>query len=246
MDNSIPVCGLCSITIREGIRVPHYGSTGQYTHTATFCTDCWAAWQNVRENLDGSNEFGIQGMTCPDCSRTLCPSHDMEYVKTPARLYTITLKCAGRPDRQCLVSINTRTIDFKRSILWDPTISIDDVDLTLEDDHDILERIYLCAPQDAVIRAVIRTDSDSQFITIVRFTDKRTYMLEVEPMTTIHEIKHMINEYTGIPSSNQRLVLRCRHLDDNDLRVLDMDIQVDDVIHLIPSIRGDIGEFDSA
>jgi protein subunit release factor B len=61
------ICDLCGSAARGYIRVTHQDSRGHSVMDQTFCTDCWDTWKNVRLNLDGQNEYGVQGMTCPHC-----------------------------------------------------------------------------------------------------------------------------------------------------------------------------------
>ena len=246
MHGSIPTCGLCGVSIRECIRVPHYRSTGLQTQDSHFCTDCWASWQNTRENLDGGNEFGVQGMTCPDCNRSLGSDEDMQYMMTDPGLYTITLRFEGQhpPSRDFMVSIDTKTENIKQMLIWNEVIDgpLDNIDLVLEGES--IERMYLCAPHNATIHVVRRQQQEPTFLlTVIRFNDHRRYDVTVTPSTTILGTKELLTLQTGIPVDHQRLLLRGEHLRDLDQEINTLGLQENDVVYLVPSLRGDIGEF---
>jgi hypothetical protein len=150
---SIDICGLCDIAIREGIHVPHFQRDGSVTDwsPSTYCTDCWSNWQNTCENLDGTNENGVGCMKCPDCSRVLSSDRDFTYIKTPPDLYEVTLVMDGHPDRQVMVSINTRTRNIKQMLIWSAVVhgTIDDFHLVHADE--VIDRLYLRIPIHATL-----------------------------------------------------------------------------------------------
>jgi len=126
---------------------------GLPVHEERFCTDCWASWQNIRQNLDGTNEHGIQGMTCPHCQKPLT-DQDTTYVKVPPHLYEVTVD--GHP---FLVTVDTKTANFRQSIWWSTAVATpyeghDMFDVAVDDI--VLTGLYLCLEAGSCVQVVPR------------------------------------------------------------------------------------------
>jgi hypothetical protein len=90
-----------------------------------FCIQCWERWRNKRLNLDGNNPYGIQGMTCPHCQKSLSSEESYQYATTPPHVYSVIIGTQSFP-----VTAYTKIDTFKQEILWSvPYNNIDEFDL---------------------------------------------------------------------------------------------------------------------
>jgi hypothetical protein len=137
------------------MHVSHRDSADRPLPDQTFCLDCWTRWQNIRQNLDGSNTFGNQGMTCPHCQK---PLHDLEtetaYREVSPQLYDVRVNGT----LQCMVTIDTKVENFKRTVLRSTLITpythIDEFDLAV--DTIVLGSVYLAVPVHTNLQIVPR------------------------------------------------------------------------------------------
>lgn len=178
-------CFLCACEPREYLRVPHYDSKGLPLHEEIFCADCWASWQNIRQNLDGANEYGVQCMTCPHCQKPLT-DEDVMYAKVQPQLYEVTVDGLA-----FMVTVDTRTENFKKSIWWStvatPYEGHEEFDLAVDDS--VLTGPYLCIGAGSSIKVVPRKKAT---VSMLIYPSRDTTRLEVYESSTFDELKQVL------------------------------------------------------
>ena len=181
-------CLQCGDVLREYIRVPHYNEHKDVVSLSLFCTDCWASWQNSRENLDGTNEMGVQGMTCPDCQRVLSAA-DHVYMRAAPVLYPVQIQFAPeQPPRTFLVTTDTQVQKLKHMIVL--ALSSTDFDLVMDDV--VVDRDPSGATQ-TVGAPPLSLGHDAQWV------------LTVSPTLLLSELRQTIALYTDIPATDQSI-----------------------------------------
>jgi hypothetical protein len=147
-------CDLCGNAVRTGMCVPHQDSGGLDLLERTFCMDCWVRWKNIRQNLDGTNEYGVQCMTCPHCHKPFTEEAEIVYLSVRPRLYDVLVD--GTHPFQ--LTIDTTLINFKRSILWStmtvPYTCIEEFDLAVDDV--VIDSHFVCTAAGTTIRVIPR------------------------------------------------------------------------------------------
>ena len=191
------VCLQCGDVLREYIRVPHYNEHKDIVSLSLFCTDCWASWQNSRENLDGTNEMGVQGMTCPDCQRVLSAA-DHVYMRAAPVLYPVQIQFAPeQPPRTFLVTTDTQVQKFKHMIAL--VLSSTDFDLVMDDV--VVDRVYLGAHADSLIQVV----PPRRWELHLSLGHDAQWVLTVSPTLLLSELRQTIALYTDIPATDQSI-----------------------------------------
>jgi hypothetical protein len=145
-------CELCSTSVRECMRVPHYDSNGTSLQDHVYCTDCWVKWKNSRENLDGKNEHGVRCMTCPHCNKPV-GDNEAVYMKVKPTIYDIYVGT-----KTFHVTSETTVANFKRTILWS-TIEIEYTEIAQFDlvvDEVLIDGHFLGVQQGTIIHVVPR------------------------------------------------------------------------------------------
>jgi hypothetical protein len=163
----------------------------------------------------------------------------MHYIKTDTDLYNITMSFDDQPNREFLVSMNTRTANIKNMLVWNGVIQcpVDTFDLTR--DGEIIDSMFLRAARDSTIHVKRK----QMTITVVRFYDSQSYTIDVDSATTVGRVKQLLSIQTGLPVDRQRLVLHREHIDDMDRTIESLQLRDNDVIYLVPTMQGDIGDF---
>lgn len=72
---------------------------------------------------------------------------------------------------------------------------------------------------------------------VIKTLTGKTIALEVEPATTVEEVKQMVTDAEGIPPEQQRLIFVGKQLEDGRT-MADYGIQKDATIHLVLRLRG--------
>jgi hypothetical protein len=169
----------------------------------------------------------------------------IEYIKTDGGLYAITLSFQDRPDHEIMVSINTRTTDFKKIIRWCGLVQDIPENIVLTLDEEVIDRMFMCVPSGAIVGVVCHPPLTRQTITVKRITDSNSFTFGVDRTSSVADLKRFLSTATGIPVDRQRLVLRGEHLG-MDRTVQSLVLLPSDVIYLVPSLQGDIGIFQTA
>jgi hypothetical protein len=208
-------CLQCGDALREYICVPHYNEQKQLVSNSLFCTDCWANWQNSRENIDGTNEIGVQCMSCPDCQRPLLPDEAV-YAKAEPVLYSVNVRFSDdHPPRTVMVTIDTRVNDVKQSIIWEDEhktyTQYDTFDLVVDDL--ILDRVYLHAHQNELILVVPRRSWTLYLELYDGDVLVASWSVQVSPTMTLTDLRNLIQIYTNVPIEYQHLTQCGRVLD---------------------------------
>ena len=208
-------CLQCGDALREYICVPHYNEQKQLVSNSLFCTDCWANWQNSRENINGTNETGVQCMSCPDCQRPLLQDEAV-YAKAAPVLYSVNVRLSDdRPPRTFMVTIDTRVNDVKQSIICEDEhqtyTRYDTFDLIVDDL--ILDRVYLHAHQNEMILVVPRRIWTLHFELYDGDEVMASWSVQVSPTMTLTDLRTMIHIYTNVPIEHQQLTQGERVLD---------------------------------
>ena len=180
---------LCHTAARAFHLVSHQASTGHLLPNKAFCTDCWTQWQNIRQNLDGANEFGVQGMTCPHCQKPLTDlDTEVQYRVVPPTPYSVLV--GGTLG--FVITVDTKVENFKRTILSSSLYThTEEFDLAM--DGVVLDGIYLGVPAGMNIQVVPRRKK--KIALRIYPKDRVLYLFEYE--TTIVQ---MIKTKIGLPS----------------------------------------------
>jgi hypothetical protein len=150
-------CDLCDTVLRECVRVPHFDSKGLFVTDKIFCLQCWECWRNKRLNLDSNNPYGVQGMTCPHCQKSLSSESSYRHDTIQPHIYSVIVGTHSFP-----VTAYTKIDTFKRDILWSmPYNDIDEFDLCGPIHHP-----YLNTPSGTVLTVVPRPKTRTIYIQI--------------------------------------------------------------------------------
>jgi hypothetical protein len=125
-------------------------------HNQCICSDCWVRYMNDRQNIDGTNEYGIRPMMCPHCSGVINEFGDGQFpiieFSTCHFYATFTLNGNTRVNMQMQNGMPVAHILDKLKHQYDPSLH-QFLDLYIENRH--LERDSVIDASDIMEDSII-------------------------------------------------------------------------------------------